>query len=199
MAKKMPAPGLTDDEFVELEELLASIPEEREPMEADEADGFLTGLLLAPAEVPPDTWMPCILDAEGKEPEMAPEILYRLEDLLYRRYQEIDRQLASKTPIDPIILIDEDSPEDELAPFALGFLASVRLFPGLEQTGNENVDGALLGVFRHLPEEARGDLAETIEKLNRETPLDDAREAFEDLTACVAEIAEVTRGFKIPD
>ena len=199
MAKKMPAPGLTDDEFVELEELLASIPEEREPMEADEADGFLTGLLLAPKEVSPDAWMPCILDAEGKAPELKPETLYRLEDLLYRRYQEIDRQLASKTPIDPIILVDEDSPEDELAPFALGFLASVRLFPGLEQTGNGDVDGALLGIFRHLPEEARGDLAETIAKLNRETPLADAREAFEDLTACVAEIAEVTRGFKIPD
>lgn len=196
MAKKMPKPGLTDDEFVELEELLAAIPEEREPMEADEADGFLTGLLLAPKEVSPDDWMPFILDAEGKAPA---EDAYRLEELLYRRYQQIDGQLSSKTPIDPIILVEEDEETDELAPFALGFLASVRLFPGLEATGNKDVDGALLGVFRHLPPEARGDLAGAIAKINAESPFADNVEAFEDLTACVAEIAEVTRGFKIPD
>ena len=35
---------LTDDEFVEIGELLASIPEPFEPMEPDRMDGFLTAL-----------------------------------------------------------------------------------------------------------------------------------------------------------
>ena len=200
MSKKMPTSGLSDDEFIELEELLAALPEERQPMEADEADGFLTGLLLSPAEVSPSVWMPYILDSEGSEPKGDPDTIYRLEDLLYRRYQEIDQQLAGRTPIDPLIFVEDDEPEgDELAPFALGVLAAVRLFPGLENTGSKSVDGALLGIFRHLPKSAQGDLAETIAALDNEEPLGDAKEALEDLAACVAEIAEVTRGFKIPD
>ncbi|MCG5031180.1 YecA family protein [Mesosutterella sp. OilRF-GAM-744-9] len=187
---------LSDAEFAELEELLASVPEEHHPLEADAADGYLTALLLHPQEVSPEDWMPYILDSEGREPALA--AVPRLEELLYRRYREIDSQLRGKSPIDPVILEDDGPSGDELEPFALGFLTAVRLFPGLEETGSQAVNGALLGIFRHLPPEARGDLSGPIAEICRDFPLKDERDALDDLAACVAEIAEVTRGFKIP-
>ena len=191
---------LNEQEFVELEELLASIPETHNPMEADEADGFLTGLLLNPKEVPPDSWMPFILDAGGKAvTELSPEDLYRLQSLLYRRYLDLNDQLKARSPVDPIILeeAEEDDPSGELGPFASGFLASMQLFPGLSSIEDKAVSGAVLGILRHLPASAQGDLAGMIAKANETSPLKSPQDAFEDMTACIAEIAEVTRGFTI--
>ncbi len=200
MAKNTPA-ALSEDEFAELDELLAEIGEEHRAMAADEADGFLTGLLLNPQEASPDEWIGYVLDENGRTPEELDEdTLYRLEDLLYRRYLEIDRQLAARNPLDPVILEDEeDEASDELTPFAIGFLTSMKTFPGLLEVDAPEVRGALVGILRHLPEELQGDLEETIRKVNEESPLDGSAEALDDLVACVAEIAEVTRGFVIKD
>ena len=84
--KKNTVPALSDDEFVELEDLLAGLPEDCGAMSSDEADGYLTGLLLSPEEILPERWMPWIVSAEGKEPQNADEdSLYRLESLLFNR------------------------------------------------------------------------------------------------------------------
>ena len=40
--------AVTDDEFVEADELLASIPVEAEAMDLAEADGFMTAVQLLP-------------------------------------------------------------------------------------------------------------------------------------------------------
>ena len=40
--------AVTDDEFVETDELLASIPVEAEAMDLAEADGFMTAVQLLP-------------------------------------------------------------------------------------------------------------------------------------------------------
>ena len=42
---------LKEEEFVELDELLAQLDEESMPMDASQADGFLTALCLLPKEV----------------------------------------------------------------------------------------------------------------------------------------------------
>ena len=55
--KKNTVPALSDDEFVELEDLLAGLPEDCGAMSSDEADGYLTGLLLSPEEILPERWM----------------------------------------------------------------------------------------------------------------------------------------------
>ena len=96
---------LTDDEFVEIGELLASIPEPFEPMEPDRMDGFLTALLLLPEEPSPQAWMPWIFDAEGRpEAKLADERDQdRLEELVYRRYRSIDRTICQRKPLDPIL------------------------------------------------------------------------------------------------
>ena len=57
----------------------------------------------------------------------------------------------------------------------------------------------MLGVLRHLPAELQGDLAETIQGLDTDSPLSTPEESLDDLVACVAEIAEVTRGFTIKE
>lgn len=44
---------LKEEEFVELDELLAQLDEESMPMDASQADGFLTALCLLPKEVSP--------------------------------------------------------------------------------------------------------------------------------------------------
>lgn len=171
-------------------------------MSSDEADGYLTGLLLSPEEILPERWMPWIVSAAGKEPQNVDEdTLYRLESLLFTRYKEIDHRLSTRNPIDPIILIDDDEPDagDSLAPFAVGFLRSMELFPALGAVQNKAVGGAVLGVLRHLPAELQGDLAETIQGLDTDSPLSTPEESLDDLVACVAEIAEVTRGFTIKE
>ena len=82
--KKNTVPALSDDEFVELEDLLAGLPEDCGAMSSDEADGYLTGLLLSPEEILPERWMPWIVSAAGKEPQNVDEdTLYRLESLLF--------------------------------------------------------------------------------------------------------------------
>ena len=109
--------------------------------------------------------------------------------------------LSTRNPIDPIILIDDDEPDagDSLAPFAVGFLRSMELFPALGAVQNKAVGGAVLGVLRHLPAELQGDLAETIQGLDTDSPLSTPEESLDDLVVCVAEIAEVTRGFTIKE
>lgn len=197
---------LSDDEFIELGELLASLPEKFEPMEADRMDGFLTALVLLPDSVPPSEWMPYIFDEE-RDPlaTLADEKdQERLEDLIYRRYRSIENTLSRCEALDPIVYDVEDDDGHILSgwegivalePFAAGFLEAMNRWPGLRETGSELVDSALLGILRHLPEDLVGDMQEVKEELEFESPLENLTQATDDLAESVAEIASVTRGF----
>lgn len=199
---------LNDEEFVEIGELLAEIPEPYEPMEADAMDGYLTALLLLPEEPGPSNWMPFVFDAEGRAEAVLPDekAHRRLEELVYRRYRSLDWDLAHTKMLDPIIYPIEDEKGrpvrgfDSIAavtPFALGFLEACERFPGLREHDDELVSSALLGIFRHLPEELIGDLAAIKEDLDLESPLENLDQAVDDIAASVAEIASVTRGFAL--
>ena len=59
---------LKADEFVELDELLAQFDDDSLPMDASEADGFLTALCLLPNEVSPMDWMPIVFNAPIQNP-----------------------------------------------------------------------------------------------------------------------------------
>ena len=95
MANKYDKP-LTDDEFVEIGELLASIPEPWESMEPDRMDGFLTAIVLLPEPVSASAWMPFVFDEEGRPDAMLVNEAdqRRLEDLVYRRYRSIENDLS---------------------------------------------------------------------------------------------------------
>ena len=197
--------ALKDDEFVELDELLAQLDEDSLAMDASQADGFLTPLCLLPQEVPPTEWMPLIFCAPTAKPSVLKEPLQtRLEELLYRRYREINHRLAQRQPIDPIVFDPEDdngeplTGEDEivaLQPFASGFLTAAQKWSGLLDSDNPEVTSALVGVWRHLPEEEIGDFASVRDELLSESPLENLDDAIEDIAICIKQIASVTRGF----
>ena len=199
---------LTDDEFVEIGELLASIPEPYEPMEPDRMDGFLTALLLLPEEPSPQTWMPWIFDAEGRpEAKLTDERDQdRLEELVYRRYRSIDRTICQRQPLDPILYEIEDERGHAVRgwegiaavePFAVGFWEAADRWPGLLDHEVPLVGSAVLGILRHLPNELAGDLLEVKQDLELESPLENLDQTVEDIAVSVAEIASVTRGISL--
>ena len=192
---------LCPNEFVELSELLAAIPEPFEPMEADRLDGYLAALALLPQGVPPSRWMPYVFDGDAR-PDAGlsdPTSQRRLEDLVFRRSRSIEADLAACRPLDPIIF-EGDEPLSRgslapVAPFAAGFLEAMNLFPGLKDSGDPLIESALIGILRYLPPPLLGDMDEIVEELEEETPVDDVDEALEDIAESCAEIAAATRGF----
>lgn len=199
--------GLGDDEFVELGELLAALPETCSPMEPDRLDGYLTAIALMPEDVPPSAWMPYVFD-ENADPAAVlddEDDEARLEELIYRRFCQIEDQLRRCRPIDPIIYDVEDESGRPLggweaiaalAPFASGFHEACGRWPSLTNAEDELVRSALLGIWRHLPEEELGDLSDIKNDLELESPLETLKEAIEDVAVSCAEIASVTRGFR---
>lgn len=198
---------LNDDEFVELGELLAAMPEPFEPMEPDYMDGFLTALLCLPDEPSPGDWMPYIFDSQARQDAALadPDEQDRLEELIYRRYRSLDTTLARCRPIDPIIYEIEDNRgrpvrgADSVAaviPFALGFSEVINRWEGLKDSTDDRINGAMLGILRHLPDDVAGDLAEIKADLDLESPIENLDQALEDIAESVAEIAAVTRGFE---
>lgn len=201
---------LSDDEFVEIGELLASIPEPFEPMEPDHMDGFLTALLLLPDEPSPMAWMPFVFDSEGRSGAVLPKATDqdRLEELVYRRYRSIDRTICQRKPIDPILYEIEDDRGHPVRgwegiaavePFAMGFWEAADRWPGLLQHEDPLVSSALLGILRHLPDELAGDLLDVKRDLELESPLENLDQAVEDIAVSVAEIASVTRGISLDE
>ena len=185
---------LNDDEFVELGELLAAMPEPFEPMEPDYMDGFLTALLCLPDEPSPGDWMPYIFDSQARQDAALadPDEQDRLEELIYRRYRSIDTTLARCRPIDPIIYEIEDNRgrpvrgADSVAaviPFALGFSEVINRWEGLKDSTDDRINGALLGILRHLPDDVAGDLAEIKADLDLESPIENLDQALEDIAA----------------
>lgn len=66
------APPLTDEEIEELDAQLASIPDDFDPLDVSMMDGFLTGVILNPAEIAEAQWLPLVYDVHGR-PEAQPE------------------------------------------------------------------------------------------------------------------------------
>lgn len=108
-------------------------------------------------------------------------------------------------PIDPIIYEIEDNRgrpvrgADSVAaviPFALGFSEVINRWEGLKDSTDDRINGALLGILRHLPDDVAGDLAEIKADLDLESPIENLDQALEDIAESVAEIAAVTRGFE---
>lgn len=197
---------LKDDEFIELDELLAQFDEGSMAMDASQADGFLTALCLLPKEVSPKDWMPIVFSAPQAKPSKLPETQQtRLEELLYRRYREINRRLSQLKPLDPIVFEPEDeqgkSLEGEaeivaLQPFASGFLTAAQCWSGLLDSEDPTVTSALVGIWRHLPDGEIGDFEQMRDELLSDSPLENLDDAIEDIALCVRQIASVTRGFK---
>lgn len=201
---------LSPEEFVEMDELLATIPEEFEAMDACEADGFMTALALLPKKPSTREWVPEILStlSDSSASTGMAQSDKRLRSLLQRRLLEIENTLRSSELLDPLYFEPEDEEGEPLKgaesvvalePFAMGFLEATQKWPGILDNDSPIIARSLPGIFRHLPTEALGDFAKIKESLDREAPLEDLPSALSDLADCIAEIAAEIKGYALPE
>lgn len=200
---------LSLDEMGELDELLASMDEKYQSMDASEADGFMTAVQLLPNKIPTRQWLSPILSTVDLTPKFQdPQKEKRLVSLLRKRFEEIGETLKNSELIDPIIFDVEDDLGNviegkeslrALEPFALGFLEANQRWEGLLESENPKISESLIGILRHLPQESLGDLEKSKEILDKEVPLDNLPEALSDLASCVAQIAKATHGYEMPE
>src|SRR5882724_13690951 len=86
------AQDLTDEEFAELDELLAATPEPLEPVDAVMLDGYLCGVLVQPVLLEPATWLAHVFDFDGRPlPDDADQAwLQRTTALILRRHAALN-------------------------------------------------------------------------------------------------------------
>jgi uncharacterized protein len=203
---------LTNAEVSELDELLMSAPEDRDPLDVAMLDGFLAGVLLQPEPIPTAEWLPLVFDAQGRATPLpgAPATIDRATALIIRRHSELAAYIAAREPFEPVIFELEDDNGKTLTgkpavaalePWAAGFANALDAFPDLfdQLEGDAQGAGALIGILRHLPDEAddASDEAQRIARnkadIERDVPLANLDEAIDDLVASVLEVADITR------
>ena len=193
--------ALTLEDIDRLGELLASIPEPFVPMEPDMLDGYLTAIALLRHPPRIEDWIGLVFDIEGRTRASlaSEEMQHELRKLVLARGAEIEQLILTQKPIDPIIFEDEpenpDDPFDALHPFADGFALACSNWPELMKNTSKAVQAALVGVLRYeSPDEnTPDDEQEVVASIEEDMAFADLDEALADLTACVQEIAEVTR------
>ncbi len=193
--------ALTLEDIDRLGELLASIPEPFVPMEPDMLDGYLTAIALLRHPPRIEDWIGLVFDIEGRTRASlaSEEMQHELRKLVLARGAEIEQLILTQKPIDPIIFEDEpenpDDPFDALHPFADGFALACSNWPELMKNTSKAVQAALVGVLRYeSPDEnTPDDEQEVAASIEEDMAFADLDEALADLTACVQEIAEVTR------
>jgi len=216
----MSTTDLTDAEFAELDELLASTPDPLNPLDASMLDGYLCGVLVQPRLIDIEEWLPPIFDYDGGLlPESVdPSWLGRIRELVARRHGALNRQMVEDGWFDPVVLdLDEESREPEtpaadetpeaaaaresyealgpisrtLMPWVAGFQHAALCFPELSELPDDAVHAAMARLYRHLPAETAEE-KEIVATLNREHPLKDIDDAIEELVLSVADISDLT-------
>jgi uncharacterized protein len=211
---------LTDTEFVELDELLATTPEPLQALDASMLDGYLCCVLVQPRLIDVDEWLPNIFDYDGGvlPDDVDPVWLARVRELVERRHTALNRQMVEDGWFDPVVLdLDEPAepeaiPEDEdadqkqarttyegmslisrtLMPWVAGFQHAALCFPELMDMTDDAVMAALARLYRHLPAETDEE-REVVATLDREHPLKDIDEAVEELVVTVADLCDLTQ------
>jgi uncharacterized protein len=212
-----PTTDLSDAEFQALDDLLAAAPAPLEAMDAVMLDGYLCGVIVQPAPIAPEAWLPWVLDAQGRAFAADPAWpeYPRARALMLRRHAALNRAIEGEGWFDPLILEpDDDAHEGEppepgaaddtddlatlnpvsraLSPWVAGFHFACVTFPGLLEHDEPAVATTLARLWRHLPAEG-DDERELVAVLDRELPLASLEAAIGDLVDAVAELAELTR------
>lgn len=207
---------LTDAEFAELDELLATTPAPLQALDASMLDGYLCGVLVQPRQIETEEWLPNIFDYDGGElpDEADPVWLARIRELVERRYKALNRAMVENGWFDPVVLdLDAEeplteTPNDEdplyaamtpisrtLLPWVAGFQHACLCFPELSEMPDDAVMAALARLYRHLPAETDEE-KEVIATLDREHPLKDLDDAIEELVVTVADLRDLTEEYR---
>ncbi len=200
---------LSEVEIVELDEALARLPEDSDPLDVGMLDGFLVGVLLQPEPIAAATWLPYVFAADGGAlPQQ--DNSARMIDLVMRRYDELAACIAAREPFDPIVFELEDDAGAALegkpgiaalAPWAIGLATALDAFPSLREAyeRDDELAAAIVGILRHLPPPPEADAGETQAhaaqqaRMEQEAPLADLDDAIDDLVTCVLEAADIAR------
>ena len=212
---------LTDAEFADLDELLASTPAPLQALDASMLDGYLCGVLVQPRLIEIDEWLPNIFDYDGGllPDDADPAWLAKVRELVERRHAALNRQLVEDGWFDPVVLdLDEDeeapeaaaAPADDpeqaaaeetyagmskisrtLMPWVAGFQHACLCFPDLAEMDDEAVMAAMARLYRHLPAETDEE-KEIVATLDREHPLKDLDDAIEEMVVSVADLCDLT-------
>jgi uncharacterized protein len=191
--KQPPAP-LTEDELMQLQQLLDELPEPLEPLDVTMLDGFLCGVLLQPRRVPEAEWFAHAVDVDGgKLPEGRD--LEPLRRLTKRRHAELDHAIAQRDWFDPWIYeFEEDTPPSEtVMPWVAGFATALALFPGLMQIDSDELMEPLATLYAHLNPEDLEDADELLAEIETLEPPQDLAEAVEGLVRSTLLLADISR------
>ncbi|MBV8469849.1 MAG: UPF0149 family protein [Burkholderiaceae bacterium] len=219
MNKPAKPADLTDAEFAELDELLATTPKPLQALDASMLDGYLCGVLVQPRLIEVDEWLPNIFDYDGGllPDDVDAAWLARIKELVVRRHTALNRAMVENGWFDPVVLdLDEEAPpetaaEDEdaeqaqaratydamgpisrtLMPWVAGFQHAALCFPELSEMDDDAVMAALARLYRHLPAETPEE-KEIVATLDREHPLKDLDDAIEELVVTVADLCDLT-------
>lgn len=140
---------LSDDELNALDDLLQALPSD-EAMNIECMDGYLTALLVGPADLsksPSTAWLPAVWggDGEGLAPFASNKQRKRVTMLVLRHLQSIAIQLRDKGEAwEPIFSVAEVEGQDlvDAEIWCIGFLQAVALDPDAWET---LFDDALVG------------------------------------------------------
>ena len=204
---------LTDEEFAELDDLLAATPEPLTPCDAVMLDGFLCGVLVQPVLLASATWLPHVFDFDGEllPDDVDPPWLARTTALILRRHAALNHAMVEDGWFNPLILeFDDEHPlqppadggpdpmqglspiSQSLMPWVAGFQHANSCFPDLNEMPDDAVMAALARLYRHLPPETDEE-REVVATLDREQPLATLEDAIEDLVVAVADLSDLTR------
>jgi uncharacterized protein len=198
---------LTDAELDELDDLLAGLPEPLQPLGLAMLDGYLAGVLVQPRLLPRAEWLPPVFDLEGRPlPTEAEGAGQRAGDLVERRLQALNEEIAEDGGFDPILPLQAEDADDAAArdalrelpevsrrlfPWVAGFQYALTLFGDLDAAADSEIEAALRRVLRHLPPEDDAERAQ-LQALAQEQPLTSEDDALSDLVTAVAELWDLT-------
>lgn len=188
--------ALTEDELLQLQQWLDSVPGPLEALDVSMLDGFLCGVLLQPQRVAETSWMRHVTDADGRALpagfDAAP-----LRQLVRRRYAELDAAIESRQWFDPWVFeLDGDgsaSPSETVYAWVAGFATAMEFFPQLLRLEASRLREPLALLYRHLDADDLEDADDLLEEIESLEPPADLTEAVEELVRATLLLADVSR------
>ncbi len=196
MTQAQPAAGsaLTDDDIDTLQQLLDAVPSPLEPLDVSALDGYLCGVLLQPAAVPRERWLPGVTDIEDRALPAGFDAT-RLHALVLARMAEVERAIGRRDWFDPWIfqLDGEASTSDAVLPWVAGFAAAQDRCPALMASNDPALVEPLALLYLHFDRDDLEDADALLEVIDTLEPPDDLAEAVQDIVRSLMLIADVTR------
>jgi uncharacterized protein len=188
------APAFGDAEIVEIDDLLAALPEPLQPPDVCALDGFLAGAALQRPPLAEAQWLPFVSDTQGRAapPGVA---LARLHALARRRFAELDSRIEQRQWFDPWVfeLSDAMSPSEAVTPWIAGFALALDRFPSFARAEPAAMLEPLAALYRHLDPDDLEDADELLAQIEMLEPARDLGEAVEDLVRATLLLADISR------